>query len=97
MPRSSPRCRRRTPARRCGARRGATTWLRCSRASAAHERLVLDAVGLVGLGAELLLAEGLVLAEVALEPAHHRVTLERQHVGRDAIEEPAIMADDDGA
>ena len=40
---------------------------------------------------------GLVLGEVALEPAHDRVALEGEHVGRDAVEEPAIVADDHGA
>ena len=34
-------------------------------------------MGLVGLGAELLVAPGLVLAEVALEPAHLAVALDR--------------------
>ena len=51
----------------------------------------------VGLGAELLVAEALVGLEVALEPAHLRVALEREHVGGDPIEEPAIVGDDHGA
>ena len=59
--------------------------------------LVLDAVRLVGVGAELLVAARLVLAEVALEPAHLAVALEGQHVGGDAVEEPAVVADHDGA
>src|SRR5688572_13274597 len=58
------------------------------------QRLVLDAVRLVGVGAELLAADGLVLAEVALEPAHLAVALEGEHVGGDAVEEPAVVADD---
>src|SRR4051794_1078266 len=62
--------------------------------SAPRERLVLDAVRLVGVGAELLLAEGLVLAEVALEPPHLRIALEGEDVRGDAIEEPPIVADD---
>ena len=67
------------------------------RPSPRTQRLVLDAVGLVGVGAQLLVAERLVLAEVALEPAHLRVALEGEHVGGDAVEEPAIVADDHGA
>ena len=55
--------------------------------------LELDAVG-----AGRLLAEGappvvLVLLEVALEPFDVAVALERQDVGRDAVEEPAIVRD----
>src|SRR5688572_5792572 len=44
----------------------------------AGEGLVLDAVRLGRVAPELLAALGLVLAEVALEPAHLRVALERQ-------------------
>ena len=44
-----------------------------------------------------LLALGLVVGEVALEPAHLGVALEREHVGGDAVEEPAVVADHDGA
>src|SRR6478609_6014171 len=39
----------------------------------------------------------LVVLEVALEPFDMAVAFEGQDVGRDAVEEPAIMADDDGA
>src|SRR6266568_6240487 len=39
----------------------------------------------------------LVVLEVALEPFDMAVALEGEDVGRDAVEEPAIMADDDGA
>ena len=46
---------------------------------------------------ELAVAELLVLGEVALEPADLAVALEREHVRRDPVEEPAIVADDDGA
>ena len=58
-----------------------------------HERLVAQAVG-PGVLAERLLAPALVLLERALEPAHLRVALEHEQVGRDAVEEPAVMADD---
>ena len=43
------------------------------------------------------MAERLVVADVALEPADLAVALEGEDVGRDPVEEPAIVADDDGA
>ena len=52
---------------------------------------------LVGLGAEAAVPVGLVVLVVALEPDDLAVAFERQDVRRDAIEEPAIVADDDGA
>ena len=61
------------------------------------DRAEADAVGLVGGVAEqaaALLVIGLV---VALEPGHLAVALEGEDVGRHAIEEPAVMADDHGA
>ena len=61
------------------------------------ELLVLDAVGLIGAGAEFLLASCFVLAEVSFEPADMAVALERQHVRGDTVEEPAIVGDHDGA
>ena len=42
-------------------------------------------------------AVGLVLGEVALEPGHLRIALEGEDVRGDAIEEPAVVADDDRA
>ncbi len=39
----------------------------------------------------------LVVREIALEPLDMAVSLERQHVGGDAVEEEAVVADDDGA
>ena len=65
--------------------------------SLAHARvrlLVRDPVRAVGLGAEPLVPVLLVGLEVALEPDDLRVALEREHVGRDAVEEPAIVGDD---
>src|ERR1035437_6889094 len=58
---------------------------------------VLDPVRAVGLGAEALVAVGLVVLVVALVPDDLAVALEREHVRRDAVEEPAVVADDDGA
>ena len=59
----------------------------------AHERLVAQPVR-AGVLAQRLAAPALVLLERALEPAHVRVALEHQQVRRDAVEEPAVMADD---
>ena len=52
---------------------------------------------LLGAGAELLAPELLVVAHVALEEADLAVALEREDVGRDPVEEPAVVADDDDA
>ena len=43
------------------------------------------------------MAERLVVADVALEEAHLAVALEGEDVGRDPVEEPAVVADDDDA
>ena len=51
---------------------------------------------LVGGGAKAPLAVGFVVLIVPLEPHHLAVALERQHVRRDPIQEPAIVADDHG-
>src|SRR4051812_26620578 len=66
----------------------------CSTANelSAGERLVLDAVRLVRVGTQTLLAIDFVVAEVAFEPPHLAVTFEGQNVGSNAIEEPTIMA-----
>ncbi len=53
--------------------------------------------GRVGAFAQLIDSEVLVLAEVAFEPPNLAVALEREDVCRDAIEEPPIVGDDDGA
>src|SRR5450830_59044 len=62
-----------------------------------RELPVLDPVRAVGLGAEALVAVGLVILVVAFVPDDLAVALEREHVRRDAVEEPAVVADDDGA
>src|SRR5215510_5451605 len=56
--------------------------------------LVAKPVRLVGLGAQAPPAIGLVVGVVALEPHHLPLVLEGPHVGGDAVEEPAIVADD---
>ena len=50
-----------------------------------RQRLVAEAVGLVGRGAEPLLPVGFVVLVVALEPLHPAVPLEGQHVRGDQI------------
>jgi sulfate-transporting ATPase len=49
------------------------------------------------LGAEAALAVGLVVLVVAFEPDHFPLVLEGEHVRGDAVEEPPVVADDDGA
>ncbi len=62
-----------------------------------HQPLVPDAVRLVGGGAQLLVPERLVVADVALEEPDLAVALEGEDVGRDPVQEPAVVADDDDA
>src|SRR4051794_1027510 len=63
---------------------------------AARQRLEVDAVGLVSLAAEPALAVHLVVGVIALEPDHLAVAFERQDMGGDAVEKPAVMGDDHG-
>src|SRR5687767_9507362 len=51
----------------------------------------------VGVGAELGVARGFVVGVIALGPADLRVALEGEDVRRDAVDEPAVVADDDRA
>src|SRR6188474_2779999 len=62
-----------------------------------HEALVPDAMRLVCRRPELLMSEGLVVADVALEEADLRVAFEGEDVRRDPVEEPAVVADHHGA
>ena len=71
--------------------------LQAGPALSAREPLVADPVRLIGRGPELPVPELLVLGEVALEEPDLAVALEREHVGRDPVEEPAVVADHDGA
>src|SRR5512147_2459015 len=64
--------------------------LASSRPGSARQLLVADPVRLIGRHAELPVAVLLVLGEVALEPADDAVALERQDVGGDPVEEPAV-------
>src|SRR5207247_5815835 len=68
-----------------------------ARALAAGQGLVAETVRLLGSGTQSLLAVSFVVLVVALEPFRVAVPLERQHVGGNPVEEPAIVADDDGA
>src|SRR5688500_692229 len=57
----------------------------------------LDAVRLIRVRAEPPLAIGFVVLVIALEPDDLAVALEREDVRGDAVEEPAVVADHDGA
>ena len=61
------------------------------------EALVAQAVGAVGLGAEPLLPVGLVVGVAPLGPDRLALVLEGEDVGRDAVEEPPVVADHDDA
>src|SRR4051795_1463982 len=58
---------------------------------------ISDPMRLRGLGAEALPLVFLVLAVVAVEPVDAALAFEREDVRRDAVEEPAVVRDDDGA
>src|SRR5690625_1510184 len=62
-----------------------------------YQWLVLDPLWLVGSRAEPTPPVGLVLLVVPLVPDHLAVALEGEDVGGDAVEEPAVVGDDDGA
>src|SRR5207248_7563116 len=62
-----------------------------------HEPPVLDPVRALRLRAEPLAPVRLVVLVVALEPDDAAVALEGEDVGRDTIEEPAVVADHDRA
>ena len=65
--------------------------------SVPDERLVTQAVRLVGVDAEALTAIRLVVAEVPFPPPGLGLPFKGKHVGGDAIEEPPVVADHDGA
>src|SRR5262245_60635509 len=65
--------------------------------SASGEVLVFDALRQDRVLAEAALLVLLVILEIALEPLDVAVALEGQNVGGNAIEEEAVVADDDGA
>ena len=56
-----------------------------------HQRLVLDAMRLIGIRTLATLQVLDVRTVVTLVPHRLRITLERQDVGRDSIEEPPIV------
>ena len=62
-----------------------------------RQAAVFDPVRLVGVVAEAAFSVGLVLAVIAVEIFHMAVAFEGQDMRRDAIKEPAVMANDDGA
>ena len=57
---------------------------------------VLDSVGLCGGFTESFLFIRFVLRVIAIEPDNFAVPLKSQDVGRDPVEKPAVVADDDG-
>src|SRR5579864_1663024 len=63
----------------------------------AREGLVPDAMRLQGLRSAASLEVGDVFLIIPLEPHHLRIALEGEDVGRDAIEEPAVVGDHHGA
>src|SRR5690606_1448437 len=65
--------------------------------SAGGQFPVLDAAWLLRIVAQATAVVLLIGLVVALEPHHLAVALEGEHVRGDAIQEPAIVADDDGA
>ena len=58
---------------------------------------VFDSLRLISGGPETGFAVGLVFGIVAVEPDHPAVAFKGQDMGGDAIQEPAVMADDDSA
>ena len=75
-------------------RRGAPS---SSSGSVAHQRLVAQPVGLVGIDPQAFPTISLIVGEIALPPTDLGVALEGQYVGGDPVEEPAVVADDDDA
>src|SRR4051812_22020644 len=72
-------------------------WQRDTASQLPAELLVLDPVRNDGVGAEPPHLVLLVVLKVSLEPLDVALAFEREDVRRYAVEEPAIMADDDGA
>src|SRR5574337_2096064 len=66
-------------------------------ASSPRELLVLQPMRNHAVEPQAPLLVLLVVGEIALEPFHVAVALKRQHVGRDAVEKEAVVADDDRA
>src|SRR6266516_3882854 len=58
---------------------------------------ILDPRWQIGGGAESLVLLLLIYPEVALAPDHLAIPLEREDVRRNAVEEPAVVRDDDSA
>ena len=65
----------------------------CRIIGARHDQQHYDATSATAIRA--LVSFGLVIREITFEPPDDSVSLEGQHVRRDAIEEPAIVTDDD--
>src|SRR5689334_21174918 len=68
-----------------------------ARPALSGELPILDPMWLIGGRAQAAMTVRLVILIVALKLDDLAVALECEHVRRDAIEEPAVVADDDGA
>ena len=62
----------------------------------ALDRLVFDAVRLVGIGPQAPFAVGLVIGKVAGKPANLAVALKGQYMCGDTIQKPAVVRDHHG-
>src|SRR5882757_6457723 len=82
---------------RCPARTTFSTGSAISGRGSPRQFLVLHAVRNDAVLAEPAHLVLFVVLEVAFEPFDMALAFERQDVGRDTVEEPAIMADDDRA
>ena len=58
-----------------------------------RERLVLDPVGLVGIGSQSLVPLQFVRLVIAIAPDNPAVSFKRENVGGNTVEEPAVVAD----
>ena len=58
---------------------------------------MLQPLRLHGIRPQPLLLVLFIRREIPLEPFHMRLALEGEHVGADAVEEEAVVGDDDGA
>src|SRR4029077_9908979 len=94
---SSPCCARRPAALRADDAAVASPVKKCHGGSVPNQRLVSDAMGLVGISTKTPATLGLVIGIVAFEPSDLTVALEGQDVSGDAVEKPSVMGNDDGA
>src|SRR6185437_8213475 len=63
----------------------------------ASKSFVLDPMRLIRVDPQTALLVGLIVLVIAFEPFDMAVAFERQHMGGNTVQEPAVMADDHGA